>query len=137
MTSTAKTPSKGLNIGLWVVQALLALAFIGSGMMKLTTPVDELIKMGMTWAADMPWLPKFIGLSEVLGGLGLILPAATRILPILTPVAAALLTLVMVLGVGVHVATGDIAHSPPAFILGALSAFVAYGRSKLAPIAAR
>lgn len=135
--SSSSQPSKGLNIGLWVLQVLLGLAFIASGLMKLTTPIDDLVKAGMTWAAEMPWLPRFIGLSEFLGGLGLILPAATRILPILTPIAASLLTVVMVLAVGVHLAAGDVAHSPPAFILGALSAFVAFGRFKKAPIAAR
>lgn len=129
--------SKGLTIGLWVVQVLLAVAFIGSGMMKLTTPVPELVKMGMGWAENMPWLPRFIGLSEVLGGVGLVLPAATRILPFLTPVAAALLLLVMVLALGVHVVTGDFAHAAPSVVLGALSAFVAFGRWKKAPIAPR
>ena len=129
--------SRGLSIALWIVQGLLAFAFIGSGMMKLTTPIPDLVKMGMGWAEATPWLPRFIGLAEVLGGLGLVLPAATRVLPFLTPVAAGLLFVVMVLAVGVHVAEGSVDHAAPAVVLGALSAFVAFGRWKKVPVAPR
>ncbi len=134
MSSLTSSTSPRWHIALWILQVLLALAFLASGGMKLTTPIDELVKMGMTWAADMPWLPRFIGASEVAGGLGLVLPAATRIAPVLTPIAAAALCFVMVLGVGVHAFSSDIAHAPPAFILGVLCAVVAYGRLVRAPI---
>ncbi len=130
--------NKTLHIGLWVVQALLALAFLGAGFMKLTTPIDELVKAGMTWAQDPLWLARFVGAAEFAGGLGLILPAALRIAPKLTGVAAAALTLVMVLAEVVHVRLGDgVGQMVPAFVLGALSAFVAWGRLKAAPIAPR
>ena len=56
------TPSKGIHIGLWVLQVLLGLAFLGAGFMKLSSPIEELTKMGMTWAGDMPSLARFIGL---------------------------------------------------------------------------
>lgn len=129
------TPSRGWHIGLWVLQVLSGAAFIMIGGMKLTTPIAELVKMGMTWAESMPWLPRFIGASELAGGLGLILPAATRIKPFLTPLAAALLCLVMVFAVGYHVVNGDtIDHTMPSVVLGALCAFVAYGRLKRAPL---
>ena len=127
-------PSKGLHIGLWVVQALLAFAFLGAGSMKLLSPAEELIKNGITFDLS---LARFIGASEAAGALGLILPAGLRIAPWLTPLAAALLVLVMVLGVGYHVMNGDAAGSGPAAVLGALSLFVAWGRSKAAPIQGR
>lgn len=106
--------------------------------MKLSTPIEELTKMGMTWAGDMPALARFIGLSEFAGGLGLILPSATRILPQLTWIAAALLTLVMVLAFGYHVVVeGKLDHVGGSVVLGLLSATVAVGRFKFAPISPR
>ncbi len=130
--------NKKLNVALWVVQVLLAFAFIGAGLMKATKPPEELIAQGMTWinSTGVPLL-RFIGVSEFLGGVGLILPAALRIMPKLTGIAAAMLTLVMVLAVATHVMESDLAHTPPSLVLGALSAFVAWGRLKAAPIAAR
>jgi hypothetical protein len=135
-TVTAANPSKGLNIGLWIVQGLLAFAFGASGLMKLATPIAELAK-NMPWAADMPNLVRFIGLSEFLGAVGMILPAATRIQPKLTGLAGVGLTVVMVLAAGFHVMQGDAAHMPPSVVLGLLAAFVAWGRLVKAPIAPR
>ena len=80
---------------------------------------------------------RFIGISELAGAVGLILPALTRIKPALTPLAAALLGVVMVLAVGVHIFEGDFAGIVAPVVLGGLSAFVAWGRTKRAPIAAR
>jgi hypothetical protein len=71
---------------------------------------------------------RFIGLSEVFGALGLILPAATRIKPVLTGLAALGLTLVMVLAVGVHVVRGEGYVLALPLLLGVLAAFVAWGR---------
>ncbi len=132
---TTPAPSKNLHLALWLVQGLLAFAFFGAGSMKLFTPIDELARR-MAWAREMPDLARFIGASELAGALGLLLPAATRIKPVLTPIAAACLALVMVLAVGFHVMKGDMQFAP-ATVLGALSAFVAWGRFKAAPIAAR
>lgn len=134
-TTTAGAPSKGMNIGLWVAQALLALAFLGAGLMKMTQPLEQLAEK-MTWVPHVPpMLVRFIGTSEVAGALGLLLPAATRIKPVLTPVAASLLVVVMVLGAGTHVLMGEPGHMPPSLVLGALAAFVAWGRFTKAPIA--
>jgi putative oxidoreductase len=139
-TETAEmstTPSRGLHIGLWVVQGLLAFGFVGAGVMKLVMPVDEL-------AASMPWiegqlggLVRFIGLAEVLGALGLIVPAATKIKPMLTPLAAVGLLLVMILALGTHIARAEYAAVAPPIVLGGLAAFVAWGRLRKAPIEAR
>jgi putative oxidoreductase len=127
--------SKGLRIGLWVVQVLLALVFAMSGGMKLAVPYEELLKQG-PWVRNVPeGLVKFIGVAEVSGALGVILPAATRIKPLLTPLAAAGFVVIMVLASGLHVSLGQ----PPILqvILGGLAAFVAWGRFRKAPITPR
>jgi uncharacterized membrane protein YphA (DoxX/SURF4 family) len=135
--TTASTPSHTLHIGLWVAQGLLAFAFTGSGLMKLTTPHDALAAQ-MPWAADAPsFLPLVIGASEVAGAIGLILPSALRIQPRLTPLAAALLGVVMVLAAGTHVMYGEYGVLAVNAVLGGLAAFVAWGRAVAAPIAAK
>jgi hypothetical protein len=77
---------------------------------------------------------RFIGLSELLGGLGLILPAALRIKPVLTPWAAVGLAVVMVLASGFHVSRGESSVIGMNFILAAVAVFIAWGRFKKAPI---
>ena len=127
--------SKGLRIGLWVVQVLLALVFAMSGGMKLAVPYEELLKQG-PWVQSVPeGLVKFIGVAEVSGALGMVLPAATRIKPLLTPLAAAGFVVIMVLASGLHLSLGQ----PPILqvILGGLAAFVAWGRFRKAPIPPR
>lgn len=130
------SPSKGLHVGLWVVQVLLGAAFFMAGLPKATAPIADLAA-NMPWAVDMPTLTRFIGVSEMLGGVGLILPAAARIQTWLTPLAAAMLALVMVLAAGFHVLRGEFAMIVPNVVLGGLALFVAWGRAKKAPIANR
>ena len=129
--------SRALRVGLWVTQGLLAAMFLMSGLMKLTTPVAEL-------AAAMPWvsgslggLVRLIGAAELAGAIGLILPAATRIQPRLTVLAALGLMLIMAGAAVTHVARGELGVVAMPVILGGLAAFVAWGRSKKAPIAPR
>lgn len=130
--------SKGWTIGLWVAQALLAAMFLMAGATKLMSGSAELVAMGMNWAENAPFLLiKFIGLAEVAGGLGLILPAATRIMPHLTKLAAAGLCVIMVLAAGVHIVRGEFEVVPVNVILFALAAFVIWGRTNKAPIAPR
>jgi uncharacterized membrane protein YphA (DoxX/SURF4 family) len=134
-TAAVPAPSKALHIGLWGAQVLLAVAFLGAGVMKAFTPVAELATK-MAWVNHVPaGLVPFIGVSELGGALGLLLPSLTRIKPVLTPVAAALLALVMVLGGAVHLSIGE--PPIPNVVLGALAVFVAWGRFQKAPIAAR
>ncbi|CAN5816224.1 DoxX family protein [soil metagenome] len=139
-TATAQTPAqssgKGLRIALWIAQVLLALAFGASGLMKLVTPIAELAK-SMPWIADMPALIRFIGTSELLGAIGLILPSATRVLPKLTVAAAIGLVVVMILAAGFHFSRGEADHTPVNFVLGGVAAFIAWGRWKKAPISPR
>ena len=114
---------------LWIVQALLALLYLFGGGVKLVMPVEEL-------TAQVP-LPgaflRFIGVAEILGGLGLVLPGLTRIKPELTPLAAAGLLIIMI---GATVTTaltmGAVAALVP-LVVGLLVAFVGYGRWRLAP----
>ncbi len=135
--SPAQHSSRGLHIGLWVAQVLLAVAFGMAGLLKATAPMAELAQK-MTLAVVAPEaLVRFIGLSELAAVLGLILPALTRIRPGLTPLAAASLTGVMVLAAGFHLSYGEFQSLPINFVLGTLAAFVAWGRFKKAPISPR
>ena len=125
-----------MNIALWIVQILLAAAFGMTGFMKLSTPVDELA-VAMPWVTRLPsWAPQVAGAADVLGALGLVLPAATRIWPVLTPLAALGLVLVMLLAVlWVHLPAGDSIGANLALAL--VAGLVAYGRLKVAPIEPR
>jgi hypothetical protein len=123
-----------MTYALWIVQALIALLFVGLGLMKLTAPLDEISAM-----MGLPGLLiRFIGTVEVLGALGLILPAVLKIRPGLTPLAAAGLTLVALSAVVFHLTNGDgIAMASFPLVVALLSACVAYGRWHLAPHAVR
>lgn len=108
-------------IALWILNALLALAFIAAGSMKVARPKSALVAAGMGWADDFtdPTV-KLIGASEVVGGIGLILPLLTGIAPILTPIAATALTIVMIGAVVVHVRRQE--NATPSIVLGVLAA---------------
>ena len=127
------------SIGLWVAQALLAAVYLMAGWMKLSQPMAGLAAMGMGYAVEMPELfVRFVGLMEVLGAIGLIAPAASRILPILTPLAALGLSVVQVAAIILHAVRGETAMTLPMnLVLLALSLFVLWGRIRKAPIAAR
>lgn len=129
-------PGKGIQIGLWVVQVLLALAFGMAGAMKAMTPIDELATK-MPWVTSAPGLVRFIGITELLGAIGLILPAATRIQPKLTAYAASGIAVIMVLGTAFHIYRGEGSAVPVTLILAGLAGFVIWGRLKKAPIAPR
>lgn len=137
MGSAPAGEKKGLRVGLWTVQLLLAAAFGMAGFTKVSTPIDALGAM-MPWVLDVPeLLVRFIGLSELLGAIGLVLPAATRIQPRLTPLAAAGLVAVMALAALFHASRGEWGALPINAVLGSLAAFVAWGRQQAAPITAR
>lgn len=128
------------NIGLWVAQVLLAVVYLMAGGMKLTQPMTGLAAMGMGYATQLPELfVRFVGLMEVLGAVGLIAPAATRILPFLTPLAAAAgLAFVQVSAIVLHALRGETAMTLPVnLVLLALALFVLWGRTRKAKIAPR
>lgn len=133
----ARTRGKALHRTLWVVQVLLFAAFAMAGSQKLLLPIGALAP-NMPWVLTMPEaIVRFIGLSELLGAIGILLPALTRVKPWLTPLAAAGLALVMLLAVLFHLARGEAAMLAPSLVLGSLAAFVAWGRTRRAPIAPR
>ena len=123
-----------MNIALWIIQVLLALLFLFAGGTKLVLPLDVLKSMGSPNQILLPGLlVRFIGVCEVLGALGLILPGLLRIRPGLTPLAAAGLVIIMI-GATVLTFAGDgFAMALPPLVVGLLAAFVAYGRWRLAP----
>lgn len=122
-----------MNIVLWIIQVILALLFLLAGGTKLILPIAE-----MTKEIYLPGLfLRFLGVAEVLGALGLILPGALRIKPELTSLAAVGL-MIIVIGATVITATnGPIVGAIIPFITTLLLAFVAYGRWRIAPFAAR
>jgi uncharacterized membrane protein YphA (DoxX/SURF4 family) len=117
---------------LWIVQALLAALFLFAGGMKLVMPIEEMTKQ----MPQMPmpgWFLRFIGVCEVLGALGLILPGLLRIRPGLTSPAAAGLVIIMIGAVAITLVAGDVMAALISAVVGMLAAFVAYGRWRLAP----
>jgi len=123
-----------MNIALWIVQILLALAFAMAGIMKVTQPIDRL-ETRMEWVKDVgPRGVPLIGSLEILGAIGLILPAVTGILPWLTPVAAAGLALTMVGAMITHWRRGEYSGIGVNVVLLVLALFVVYGRFVIVPI---
>lgn len=93
-----------MTIAFWVVTALLALAFLSAGAMKATRSKEQLVASGMAWTEDFSaGAVKTIGVLEVIGAIGLVLPAATGVAPLLSPIAAICLGVTMVGAIVVHV----------------------------------
>jgi uncharacterized membrane protein YphA (DoxX/SURF4 family) len=115
-----------MNYVLWIVQGLLALIFLFTGGMKLVLPIEV-----MTEQMPLPlpgWFLRFIGVAEVLGALGLILPRLLGIRPSLTPLAAAGLVIIMIGATVITLAGFGVAPALIPLVVGLLAAFVAYGR---------
>jgi len=120
---------KILNITLWTAQILLACMFIMAGFTKITTPIDELRQI-MSWVNDFPiFFVRFVGIAELLGALGLILPSLLRLRPILLPLSALGLTVVMFSALIYHIVKGEYNALLMNCILGGLAFFIAWGRN--------
>jgi hypothetical protein len=120
-----------LNFVLWFTQALLALLFLFAGGSKLVMTMEQMKAGG---GVELPeWFLRFLGVAELLGGLGLILPGLLRIRPMLTPLAAAGLVIIMIGATTITIATMSVSAAAVPFVAGLLALFVAYGRWKLAP----
>ena len=121
-------PSKGLNLGLWIAQGLLALMFVGGGVWKLVTPIPQLAAL-IPWAGQVsPALLYTTATFDLLGGLGVLLPSLTRIKPGLTVLAAVGCAALQIAAILFHLSRGEAANTPFNFLLVGLSLFVAWGR---------
>ena len=117
-----------MNIALWIVQGLLAIAFLMAGFMKISRPKDQLAGM-MAWVEDFSQTQiRLIGVAEILGAAGLTLPMITGILPILTPIAAVGFVVLMLGATATHLRRGESQMMMMNIVLGLMAAFVAYGR---------
>jgi hypothetical protein len=123
-----------MGMALWAVQGLLAVAFLGAGATKLSQPKEKLAK-NMAWVEDFSQgKVRLISTLEIVGALGLVLPALTGVLPWLTPLAALGLALLMAGAVSTHLRRKEgPAFVPPAVLL-LLAAFVAVGRFFVVPL---
>lgn len=121
-----------LEFWVWVASALLALAYGLAGVMKTFRPIPDLAKM-MVWPGDVPVpMVRFVGVVEIAGALGVILPVLTGILAWLTPLAAAGLSLIQILAIGFHARRGETAKTLVMnLILLSLSLFVLWARRGL------
>jgi putative oxidoreductase len=123
-----------MNVVLWILQVLLAVAFFAHGWMMLAPPPEIAVQMN----AMLPrWFSLFIGVSEVLAAIGLTLPGLTRIQPWLVTWAAVGIMIVMVSATVLHIARNEIPQALTTFVLLAMATFVAYARARVVPIRAR
>jgi uncharacterized membrane protein YphA (DoxX/SURF4 family) len=126
-----------VNIVLWIVQALLGLFSLAAGWNHGLRPLSDTIQSS-PWAADVPVaLVRFIGFAELAAGVGLVLPAATRVWPILTPLAAVGLAVIMGLAIAFHIMRGEANVIALHIVVVALCVFVAWGRVQRVPILPR
>lgn len=123
-----------MNIALWIVQILLALGFAMSGFGKISQPIEKLREM-MSWAKHIaPGVTRLIGILEILGAIGLILPKATGYLPWLTPVAGVGLGLLMIGAVFTHLRLKEVKTVGVPIVLTLLSLFIALGYFVFVPV---
>jgi hypothetical protein len=118
-----------MNLALWIVASVLAAIFTASGLLKLLVSKDNLVQVGQGWAQDFsPTSIRLMGVAEVLGAVGVILPAVVNIGPILVPLAAIGLGLFMMGAAVVNVRRKDAATIAVNLVLIAVAVFVAWGR---------
>lgn len=136
-TPTARTAGTPLQILIWLAQLIVAGLFCMAGVMKISTPIPDLSAM-MPWTGQLPAaFVRVIGLIDLAGGVGILLPALTRIKPQLTVAAALGCVVLQALAFGFHAFRGEYAVLPLNVVLFALSVFVLWGRGKVAAIRPR
>ena len=119
-----------MNVTLWIAQIILALMFIMAGVMKTFSPIGDLAAQ-LVWPGEVPsLLVRFIGVSELLGGLGLILPSILKMNKKWTAFAALGLGLIMILALLYHLYKGEMFALPVNIAIGLIAFFVAWGRNK-------
>ncbi|MDP9056438.1 MAG: DoxX family protein [Pseudomonadota bacterium] len=124
--------TKFWNIALWVTQIYLCGMFLFAGVMKVAKSPQGLADMGWHWALVTPhWFILFIGVMEIAGAIGVVLPGLTRILPVLVPTAAGGMILVQIAAIILHATRGETSHTLPInLILLVPAAFVVWGRTR-------
>lgn len=123
-----------MNVLLWVLQVLLAVAFFAHGWLFLMPPPEIAVQMN----ASLPrWFQLFLGVAEILAAAGLILPGVTRILPWLVPSAAAGVMIVMISATIFHLGRAEYSSAAITAVLLAMASFVAYARWRIVPIRPR
>jgi uncharacterized membrane protein YphA (DoxX/SURF4 family) len=136
-TAPIKAPShRALNMVVWSAQALLFASFVWAGWMKITTPIPQLAAM-WTWTGDLPSpLVRILGLVDLAGGLGVLLPSLTGIRPSLTVIAAAGCIALQICAMLFHISRGEISVTPVNGVFLILAVLVFWGRRKI-PIGSR
>ena len=123
-----------MNIVLWALQVVLAVAFSAHGWLFLSPPPDIAEQMN----ASLPrWFQLFLGVAEVLAAVGLTLPGLTRILPFLVTWAAGGIMIVTVSATAFHLARGEMSSAAITLLLLGMATFVAYMRHRVRPIGVR
>ena len=129
-TEGSARASRTVHVALWLVQLLLAAVFLLVGYTHAIAPIEVAVARA-PWVASLPVaLVRFIGVAELAGALGLILPAATRIRPGLTPLAAAGLGIMMALAIPFHLVRGETSAIAINLLLGSLAGVVAWRRMR-------
>lgn len=123
-----------MNILLWVLQVLLAAAFLAHGLLLLMPPPDIAAQMLMSLPR---WFWVFLGVAEVAAAIGLTLPGLSRVKPWLVAWAAGGIMIVMISATIYHVMRNEISSAVVTFVLLLMATFVAYMRLRVMPIAAR
>ena len=127
-----KAERKKLNVVLWVIQGLLALLYLFAGATKFILPMDQMLKR-MPIALSATFV-RFIGVAELAGALGLILPGLLKTRPGLTPLAAAGLFIIMTGATVITAMGGQATQAATPLLAGLLVGFVAFGRWRLVPL---
>ena len=134
---TNQQPSKAMNITIWVFQVLLSLMFLFAGTMKSTQPITKLAEM-MKWPGEVPdTIVRIVGVSELLAGIGLLLPSLLRIQPKLSGYAAIGLAIIQLLAIPFHLSHGEGSLIGINIFILLICIFVAWGRLSKAPIAGK
>ncbi|HVQ15942.1 MAG TPA: DoxX family protein [Vicinamibacterales bacterium] len=123
-----------MNVLLWVLQVLLAVAFLAHGLMMIVPPPEIAAQMN---AALPRWFSLFIGVSEVFAAIGLTLPGVTRVMPGLVTWAAVGIMFVMISATGYHIVRNELSSAAVTFLLLLIATYVAYMRWRVYPIGAR
>lgn len=128
--ATSGRAAKRINVAIWSVQVLLACLFLFAGGAKLVMPIAEMTKQFPLPGAFL----RFLGVAEIAGALGLILPSLLRIRPYLTPIAAGGLVIIMSGATALTMAGGTIAPALMPFVVGLLAGLISYTRTRVVPI---